>query len=170
MKPKQEPVDLHDLLASSLPAMPTIPQTAEALNVSYATVRRRISDGTIKAYRVGPREIRLDRASVLAWARSTTVATGDDYALPRNLRRPADLVAYAKKILERYGDDEAARLAKIEANKQARLAKARAEKDERLAQARAEREERLAQIEAEVESEGLGTDHHPIDSAVESAG
>jgi excisionase family DNA binding protein len=37
----------------------TIAQAAEILNQSVKTVRRRISDGTLPAYRVGPRLIRV---------------------------------------------------------------------------------------------------------------
>ena len=37
----------------------TIAQAAEILNQSVKTVRRRISDGTLPAYRIGPRLIRV---------------------------------------------------------------------------------------------------------------
>lgn len=37
----------------------TIAQAADILGQSVKTVRRRISDGTLPAYRVGPRSIRL---------------------------------------------------------------------------------------------------------------
>ena len=37
----------------------TITQAAEILNQSVKTVRRRISDGTLPAYRIGPRLIRV---------------------------------------------------------------------------------------------------------------
>jgi len=49
-----------------LPASPSIKCTAEYLGVSERSVRRWIAQGLIKARRVGPRLIRLDRASVLA--------------------------------------------------------------------------------------------------------
>lgn len=37
----------------------TLAQAADILGQSVKTVRRRISDGTLPAYRVGPRSIRL---------------------------------------------------------------------------------------------------------------
>ncbi len=42
----------------------TIADTAERLHVSTKTVRRRIADGRLTAYRVGPHLIRLDPAEV----------------------------------------------------------------------------------------------------------
>jgi excisionase family DNA binding protein len=47
---------------------PTVHQVAVALNLSDPTVRRRIDDKTLKAYRVGPRAIRVDKASVIKMA------------------------------------------------------------------------------------------------------
>lgn len=44
----------------------TIPAAADVLSVSENTVRRRIKDGTIKFVRVGPRLIRIPRASIEA--------------------------------------------------------------------------------------------------------
>lgn len=52
-----------------LPAKPSIQQAADYLNVSVKTVRRRMSDGRLKAYRVGTRTIRVDRDSLLALAK-----------------------------------------------------------------------------------------------------
>lgn len=53
-----------------LPARVTIQRAAEYLDVTDKTIRRRIADGTLKAYRVGPRLIRIDRESLLAFAGS----------------------------------------------------------------------------------------------------
>ena len=44
----------------------TIAETAERLNVSPNTVRRMIAAGDLKAYRYGPRLIRIDPADILA--------------------------------------------------------------------------------------------------------
>lgn len=38
----------------------SIAQTAELLGVSQKTIRRRIADGTLTAYRSGPRLVRID--------------------------------------------------------------------------------------------------------------
>ena len=45
---------------------PTIAQTAELLQTSTKTVRRRIADGTIEARRFGPRLIRINPQSLEA--------------------------------------------------------------------------------------------------------
>jgi excisionase family DNA binding protein len=52
-----------------LPQMLTIAQAAEAYGCAEKTIRRRISDGSLLSYRVGPRLIRVDRDSLLALAR-----------------------------------------------------------------------------------------------------
>jgi excisionase family DNA binding protein len=52
-----------------LPPRPTIRQASDATGFSDITIRRRITDGTLKAYRVGPRAIRIDRDSLLAMLR-----------------------------------------------------------------------------------------------------
>ncbi|CAM3632202.1 helix-turn-helix domain-containing protein [Micrococcus flavus] len=44
----------------------TIAETAKRLNVSPNTVRRMIAAGDLKAYRYGPRLIRIDPADILA--------------------------------------------------------------------------------------------------------
>ena len=52
---------------SSLPSVgqwPTIVQTAELLQTSTKTVRRRIADGTLDARRIGPRLIRVNPESL----------------------------------------------------------------------------------------------------------
>ncbi|MGB3229584.1 MAG: helix-turn-helix domain-containing protein [Mycobacterium sp.] len=54
---------------AGLPASPTIKAAAEHLGVDPKTVRRWISQGRLTAYRVGPRLIRIDRASLLKLAR-----------------------------------------------------------------------------------------------------
>lgn len=50
---------------TELPRHPGIGDVATFLNISDRTVRRMIARGEIKAHRVGPRLLRLDRASVL---------------------------------------------------------------------------------------------------------
>jgi excisionase family DNA binding protein len=54
---------------TNLPARPSIVQAAEFLNVDPKTVRRYIAQGRLKACRIGPRLIRVDRQSVLDLAR-----------------------------------------------------------------------------------------------------
>lgn len=56
-----------------LPPLPTIHQSAVALGVSDHTIRRRITDGSLLAYRVGPRAIRVDKASLLKLASQPVV-------------------------------------------------------------------------------------------------
>jgi excisionase family DNA binding protein len=54
--------------ASQLPARPPIQQAAASLGVDPKTVRRYIAQGRIKAVRIGPRLIRIERESLLAFA------------------------------------------------------------------------------------------------------
>jgi excisionase family DNA binding protein len=51
---------------TGLPALLTICQVADATGLSTKTIRRRISDHTLVAHRIGPRAIRIERDSVLA--------------------------------------------------------------------------------------------------------
>lgn len=51
---------------TGLPPNPTITQTAEFFGVDDKTIRRWIAQGRLKAYRVGPRLIRIDRESITA--------------------------------------------------------------------------------------------------------
>lgn len=51
----------------------TIAEVASLWQTSTKTVRRRIADGTLKAVRIGPRLIRVDRASVEAVRSPLTV-------------------------------------------------------------------------------------------------
>jgi excisionase family DNA binding protein len=53
----------------SMPEVYTIQQSAELAGVTTQTIRRRISDRTLKAYRVGPRAIRVDAQSLLEMLR-----------------------------------------------------------------------------------------------------
>ena len=46
------------------PDLVTIAVAAERLGLSTKSIRRRIADGTLPAYRVGPRLIRLDAEDV----------------------------------------------------------------------------------------------------------
>lgn len=50
---------------TELPRHPDISEVANYLNVSARTVRRLISRGELKAHRIGPRLLRVDRKSVL---------------------------------------------------------------------------------------------------------
>ncbi len=54
----------------------TIAQAAERAGVSTDTIRRRISDGTLSAYRLGPRLIRIEAASLDAMLRPIPTAAG----------------------------------------------------------------------------------------------
>lgn len=55
----------------------SISDAAAHLGVSTKTVRRRISDGTLKAVRIGPRLIRIDAASLAVAGRPLAVAKAD---------------------------------------------------------------------------------------------
>jgi excisionase family DNA binding protein len=52
-------------MTQPLPPQPDIRQTAAYLGVDPKTVRRYIASGYLTAYRIGPRLIRVDRASIL---------------------------------------------------------------------------------------------------------
>jgi excisionase family DNA binding protein len=52
----------------TLPARPSIQQAAQWLGVHPKTIRRYIAQGRIKAVRVGPRLLRIERESLLALA------------------------------------------------------------------------------------------------------
>lgn len=56
-------------MSTTLPAMLTIQQAAEAIQVSTKTIRRAIAEGRLTGYRVGKRAIRVDRASLVKLAR-----------------------------------------------------------------------------------------------------
>lgn len=56
-------------MAVELPQRASIAETAEYLGVSTKTVRRYIADGKLKAVRLGPRLIRVERSSVEALMR-----------------------------------------------------------------------------------------------------
>jgi excisionase family DNA binding protein len=53
------------LRPTGLPALLSLQEVADATGLSERTIRRRISDGTFRAHRIGPRTIRIDRESVL---------------------------------------------------------------------------------------------------------
>ncbi|HYB38328.1 MAG TPA: helix-turn-helix domain-containing protein [Mycobacterium sp.] len=53
----------------TLPVRPSIQQAAARLGVDPKTVRRYIAQGRIKAVRVGPRLVRVERESLLALAK-----------------------------------------------------------------------------------------------------
>lgn len=46
----------------------SVAEAAERLKVNPRTIRRRIADGTLRAYRLGPRQLRVDVADVDALA------------------------------------------------------------------------------------------------------
>lgn len=54
------------------PDLLTIAQTAQYLGVNPATIRRLIASGRLKAYRYGPRIIRIDQADVHKLRRPVT--------------------------------------------------------------------------------------------------
>ncbi|QEN17112.1 helix-turn-helix domain-containing protein [Mycobacterium sp. ELW1] len=51
-----------------MPPLPSLRQASEWLGVSEKTVRRYIAQGRIRAKRIGPRLIRIERDSLLAFA------------------------------------------------------------------------------------------------------
>jgi excisionase family DNA binding protein len=48
----------------------TINEAAALTELCDRTIRRRIQDGALKARRIGPRAIRIERESFLAWLNS----------------------------------------------------------------------------------------------------
>jgi excisionase family DNA binding protein len=52
---------------AGLPLFLSKADVAKATGFSERTIDRRIDDGTLKATRLGPRSIRIERDSVLAW-------------------------------------------------------------------------------------------------------
>lgn len=61
---------------STTTARISIAQAAERAGVSRDTIRRRIADGSLPAYRMGPRLIRLDPADVDALLRPVPAVGG----------------------------------------------------------------------------------------------
>jgi len=53
-------------------------EAAESIGVSKRTIRRRIADGSLPAYRIGPRLIKVDRTAVEALAKR--IPTGGEAA------------------------------------------------------------------------------------------
>lgn len=66
-------------MRSTSPARTLIPMStaAERLGCSTKTIRRRIADGSLTGYRVGPKNLRVDLAEVEALARPIPAASGD---------------------------------------------------------------------------------------------
>jgi predicted DNA-binding transcriptional regulator AlpA len=58
----------------ALPPLLKMRQVIDATQMSYPTIRRRIADGSLLACRVGPREIRVDRDSLIRLVRSVIVS------------------------------------------------------------------------------------------------
>ncbi|MDN5731202.1 MAG: helix-turn-helix domain-containing protein [Yaniella sp.] len=56
-------------------AWQTIPQSAEAAGVSTSTIRRWIARGHLRAYKFGPRAIRIDPADLNGMAEEVNPAT-----------------------------------------------------------------------------------------------
>jgi excisionase family DNA binding protein len=52
---------------ADLPLFLTKAQVSEATGISERTIARRVDDGTLKATRLGPRLLRIERDSVLEW-------------------------------------------------------------------------------------------------------
>jgi excisionase family DNA binding protein len=61
--------DMTAATTGTLPPRPTIQQAAAWLGVDPKTVRRYIAQGRLKAVRIGPRLIRVERESLLALAK-----------------------------------------------------------------------------------------------------
>ena len=55
-------------------------QVAELLQISIASVNRRMKDGTLRAFKVGKRAVRVDAASVEALMQSERVIAADPEA------------------------------------------------------------------------------------------
>ncbi len=51
---------------AGMPQLLTMGEAADISRLSVATLRRRISEGSLAAHRVGPRVLRVDRDSLLA--------------------------------------------------------------------------------------------------------
>lgn len=66
-------------MRSTSPTRTLIPMStaAERLGCSTKTIRRRIADGSLTGYRVGPKNLRVDLAEVEALARPIPAASGD---------------------------------------------------------------------------------------------
>lgn len=56
-------------MSDDLPRNLTIDQAARYLNVSEKSVRRYLSQGLLRGHRIGPRNIRIDRESLLKLGR-----------------------------------------------------------------------------------------------------
>jgi excisionase family DNA binding protein len=56
-------------ITTELPPRVSLPQGANYLGCSEKTVRRYIASGKLRAWRIGPRMIRIDRESLLELAR-----------------------------------------------------------------------------------------------------
>ncbi len=69
MTPAELPARVFADGTPPLPARATIKQAAAWAGVDEKTIRRYIASGRLKAYRVGPRLIRVDRDSLLKLAR-----------------------------------------------------------------------------------------------------
>jgi hypothetical protein len=55
---------LTQSLRDAFPVDPKIGQVADHFQMTELSVRRRIADGTLQAYKVGPKAIRIDRDSL----------------------------------------------------------------------------------------------------------
>ena len=68
------------LLPATQRRLASINAAAEYAGVSAKTIRRRISDGTIKGYKLGSRTIRVDLLELDAAFRAIPTAGGGDHA------------------------------------------------------------------------------------------
>ena len=57
----------HDDTLAGLPQGLAVAQVAKHTNLCTKTIIRRIQDGTLRATRLGPRSIRIERESVIEW-------------------------------------------------------------------------------------------------------
>jgi excisionase family DNA binding protein len=64
------PARSKKLQPTGLPALLSVEQVADATGMSHKTIRRRVADNTLRAHRIGPRLIRIERDSVLELLRS----------------------------------------------------------------------------------------------------
>ena len=80
----------------------TIAQVAKALQVEALTVRRWISAGDLRAYRYGPRTIRIDPADVKRMRRPVTVAAAHREAVEA-AREEESAARLGEAVMRRIG-------------------------------------------------------------------
>jgi excisionase family DNA binding protein len=55
---------VSDMSKTSLPETLSVKEACSETGLHHTTIRRRIADGTLTAWRLGPRVIRIERASL----------------------------------------------------------------------------------------------------------